>query len=136
MKPDSLSRPFASTPALATLLSLPLWFAAHAGAEEVKLKVLSSGATPKMGGYFPLRLALDAEKPDAIKKLPADLAAPLFGTLKLGPADAPQSFAVVLDEPDGKPSRLFVDANGNGDLTDDAAAVWSDRKSTRLNSSH
>lgn len=80
-----------------------------------------------MGGYMPQRLAISATKPDGIKKLPADLAAPLFGTIKLGPADSATSIAVVLDEPEGKPSRLFVDANANGDLTDDPAPVWSSR---------
>jgi thiol-disulfide isomerase/thioredoxin len=33
-------------------------------------------------------------------------------------------FLAVLDEPAGKPSRLWVDSNGNGDLTDDGATEW------------
>ena len=80
-----------------------------------------------MGGYMPQRLAISTTKPDGIKKLPTDLAAPLFGTITLGPADSATSIAVVLDEPEGKPSRLFVDANVNGDLTDDPAPVWGSR---------
>ena len=80
-----------------------------------------------MGGYMPQRLAISAEKPAGIKKLPADLSAPLFGLLKFGPSDAPTTIAVVLDEPDDKPSRLFVDSNANGDLTDDPAPVWTSR---------
>jgi thiol-disulfide isomerase/thioredoxin len=36
---------------------------------------------------------------------------------------------VVLDEPAGKPAKLFVDSNGNGDLTDDAPATWEGRTS-------
>ncbi|MFM8470834.1 MAG: TlpA family protein disulfide reductase [Limisphaerales bacterium] len=124
MKPKLRCHPTISTPRLLALLAaVPLL----ALAEDVKLKLISSGGMAKMGGYYPLRLALSAEKPEAIKKLPADLAAPLFGTLKLGPSDAPTTIAVVLDEPDDKPSRLFVDANANGDLTDDPAPVWSAR---------
>lgn len=125
MKPKSHRRPTVSVGHLAVLLAAPLL--AFAAEPDVKLNVLPAGGATKMGGYYPLRLALSEEKPAGLGKLPGDLAAPLFGTLKLGPADAPKSFAVVLDEPDGKPSRLFVDANGNGDLTDDAAPDWTSR---------
>jgi thiol-disulfide isomerase/thioredoxin len=34
---------------------------------------------------------------------------------------------VVVDEPEGRDARLFVDSNGNGDLTDDAAPMWNKR---------
>lgn len=117
---------FRSRTLLAALLAAPLLPASAADA-EAKLKVIPNGAMPKMGGYFPLRLTLSEEKPADSGKLPGDLSAPLFGAFKLGPADAPKSFAVVLDEPEGKPSRLFVDANGNGDLTDDPAPTWNVR---------
>jgi len=108
---------------LPALIAAPLL----AADTEAKLSVLPSGAMSKMGGYFPLRLTLSEEKPADPGKLPGDLTAPLYGAFKLGPADSPKSFAVVLDEPDGKPSRLFVDANGNGDLTDDPAPTWNVR---------
>ena len=109
---------------LALLATAPLLAVA---AEDVQLKLLSTGAMPKIGGYFPLRLTIAEEKPEGIKKLPAGLVAPLFGTLNLGASDAPTAIAIVLDEPEGKPSRLFVDANANGDLTDDPAPVWNSR---------
>lgn len=126
MKPESNFRSPAFLRPLLALFIAPL-LAASAADPVAKLKMLPSGAMSKMGGYFPLRLTLSGEKPDGLGKLPADLAAPLYGVLKLGPAEASKSFAVVLDEPDGKPSRLFVDANGNGDLTDDPAATWNVR---------
>jgi len=94
-----------------------------ASAEDIKLNWQSSGISRKMGAYT-MRLALSPEKPGGIKAAPADLSAPLYGKLQLGPAEAPTTFFVILDEPDGKPSRLFVDANGNGDLTDDPPPVW------------
>lgn len=111
---------------LAVLAASPL-LAVAAAAPDLQFKLLSSGGAAKAGTYLPQRLAISAENPEGIKKLPSDLAAPLFGTLKLGPAESPTAIAVVLDEPDGKPSRLFVDANANGDLTDDPAPVWNPR---------
>src|SRR5207249_5035435 len=41
-----------------------------------------------------------------------------------GPSEQPMTFGVVVDEPDGKPARLWVDRNGNGDLTDDPPIEW------------
>ena len=54
--------------------------------------------------------------------------APLYDEIKIGPKESPATCLVVLDEPDGKPSRLFIDTNGNGDLTDDAAPNWADKR--------
>ena len=122
--PDSNSPTVLPALLAALALSLPTAIGADSPA---KLNVLPSGAAAKMGGYFPLRLAVSADKPAGLGKVPGDLAAPLFGVFKLGPAEAPQSFAVILDEPEGKPSRLMVDANGNGDLTDDPAPEWTSR---------
>jgi thiol-disulfide isomerase/thioredoxin len=119
-----------------TYLSRSVWFLPLAGlafavalsaaarGEEVKLKLLSSGATAKLGGYIPQRLLLSATQPAGLKKAPKDLASPLYGELKLGAKDSPTTFFVILDEPTGKPSRLWVDANANGDLTDDPEPEW------------
>src|SRR5439155_18676257 len=93
-------------------------------AEEVKLKLMSSGAVKKLGGYMPQRLSLSETRPPGLKQAPEGLAKPLYGELKLGPKDAPTTFLVILDEPEGKPSRLWVDANANGNLMDDAAPEW------------
>jgi len=41
------------------------------------------------------------------------------------------SFLVLLDEPESKPARLWVDLNGNGDLTDDPSPMWTPRKFMR-----
>ncbi len=101
---------------------------ASPGTDNITLQLLSSGATAKLGGYLPQRLALSAERPIVVKKTPAGLAAPLYGLLALGPRETPTAVVVIVDEPEGKPARLFVDANGNGDLTDDALAEWNPRK--------
>ena len=110
-------------------LTSALVLVAGAGAEEVKLSVLGTGAMQKLGSYVPQRLEMTTTKPEGIKKLPDGLTAPLFGEIKLGSADAPTHFYVVLDEPEGKPARLLVDANANGDLTDDPAAEWQGKAS-------
>jgi len=95
-----------------------------AGAEDVKMDWQPSGASKKLGYYRPTHVALSSTKPDGLKSAPANLEAPLYGALQLGPAESPTTFYVVIDEPEGKPARLFVDANANGDLTDDPPVEW------------
>ena len=95
------------------------------------LTLKSSGAVKGMS-YAPQRIDLSATKPQTLKKAPDDLKAPLFGVIKFGPAPAAGAkpdriYHIVIDEPEGDESRLFVDTNGNGDLTDDAAAEWKSR---------
>lgn len=127
MKPASACASLGACSRFAARFAIGLGVAVAAAGQDVQLKLISSGATAKIGSYYPLRLGLSAEKPEGVKQLPAGLATPLFGTLKLGPEDAPTAIAVVLDEPEGKPARLWVDANANGDLTDDPAPVWNAR---------
>jgi peroxiredoxin len=98
------------------------------GVETVKLRPFASGATARVGGYMPQQLRLKADRPTDLAKAP-DLAAPLFGVIALGPGESPTRVVVALDEPEGQPSRLLVDANANGDLTDDPAPVWTSRAS-------
>jgi len=98
-----------------------------ASADDIKMDWQPSGVSKTMGYYRPERLTLWPDKPEGIKTVPADLTAPLYGKLQLGPAEAPTTFFVIVDEPEGKPSRLFVDANANGDLTDDPPTEWKGR---------
>src|SRR6059036_2852259 len=114
-------------PVAAVLTSLAL--AACASAEDVNLKWQASDANEKLSGYSPQRLELTNVQPASLKKAPGDLAAPLYGELKLGPKDAQGTTLIILDEPEGKPARLFVDSNNNGDFSDDSAANWNSRKS-------
>jgi peroxiredoxin len=69
---------------------------------------------PVIGGYKPQRLQLMAMKPAGVVKAPPGAA--LYGTLTFG--GEAFSLATIGD-------RLYVDANGNGDLTDDPATEWS-----------
>src|SRR5438046_1798689 len=70
------------------------------------------------------RIVLGADKPASLRRVPDGLAAPLYGEFIFGPSEQPMTFGVVVDEPDGKPARLWVDRNGNGDLTDDPPIEW------------
>jgi thiol-disulfide isomerase/thioredoxin len=90
---------------------------------EVKMTLIKSGAMQKLGGYMPLRLELSDKKPDELKKAP-DMTAPLYGSLKFGDT----SYLVALDEPEGQDAKLYVDSNGNGDLTDEQPVTWKSRK--------
>jgi thiol-disulfide isomerase/thioredoxin len=102
-------------------------FVAAAHAQTIDLSPLSDGAMKKMGGYRPQHLKLAAEKPATITKAPPGLEAPLYGVLAMGPdagAKGAPVYHVIVDEPEGKDARLFVDANGNGDLTDDPPCEW------------
>ncbi|MBS0196027.1 MAG: TlpA family protein disulfide reductase [Planctomycetes bacterium] len=98
-----------------------------AGDDQTQLTAVSSGVAKKIGWYMPRQVQLGTEKPASLKKAPDDLTAPMYGTLPF--ANVEGGMLVVLDEPDGKPARLFIDSNGNGDLTDDAAPEWKPKPS-------
>ncbi len=89
-------------------------------ADGVSMKFTGSGATAKAGGYRPLRAEMDG-KAESVKKAPEGLLAPKYGALKIGE----KSWGFILDEPEGKPAKLYVDTNGDGDLTNDPEASWS-----------
>jgi len=101
-----------------------------ANGQSASLKLLASGAMPKIGYYAPQRLALSQSKPAAVKKAPAGLKAPLYGVLNFGPAAKQATVAIIVDEPAGQPSRLWVDSNADGDLTNDAKPEWTPRPLT------
>src|SRR6266496_454539 len=85
---------------------------------RVQLRWLSSGVNTfySLREFFPderfpgsnERIALGADKPASVRRVPAGLAAPLYGEFIFGPSEQPMTFGVVADEPDGKPARLWV----------------------------
>jgi thiol-disulfide isomerase/thioredoxin len=105
--------------ALAFVLA-PVAFAAENA--SVDMKLVPSGAMPKLGGYRPQQLQLSADKPESLKKAP-QMESPLYGQLRFGGV----SYLVALDEPEGKDAKLYVDSNNNGDLTDEAPVTWTKR---------
>jgi hypothetical protein len=80
-------------------------------ADGVSMKFMGSGATARVGGYVPLSAEMNGTV-DSVKQAPEGLEAAKYGTLKLGK----QSWTFILDEPEGKPAKLYVDTNGDGDL--------------------
>src|SRR5262245_14960960 len=111
---------------IALLVAVLALSASAVGQELVKLEPVTTGAMPKMGGYMPQRLDLTAEKPSGLVKGP-ELAAPLYGVLSIGPRESPTRVIVAVDQPEGQPTKLYVDSNANGDLTDDSAPQWTSR---------
>src|SRR5260370_21201322 len=96
-------------------------------ADEVKLRLVPTGAVADLGLYLAQRLPLSAQRPERAKKIPGNLSAPRYGELRIGPKESPTVIVVIVDEPEDKPGRLFVDSNGDGDLTNDPAAEWETR---------
>lgn len=104
------------------ILSLALLASTALAGDGVSMKLITSGATAKSGGYSPIRAELTGASA-AVKVAPKDLTAAKYGAFTFGA----KSVAFILDEPTGKPARLFVDTNGDGDLTNDPAAEWAAR---------
>ena len=86
--------------------------------QSANLEVMSTGAMPVIGGYRPQRLQLTSELPSGLKASPR-FHAPLYGVLTFGGAAAAKSFVVVVDG-----DKLYVDANGNGEVTVAEAAAY------------
>ena len=81
------------------------------------------GTVAKRLGYMPVRIELGDAKPAGLKKEPAYSATPRYGTVKVG--NGPRSAHVVaLESPEGGASKIWFDANGDGDLTNDGDGSW------------
>jgi thiol-disulfide isomerase/thioredoxin len=86
-----------------------------AQAPSLHLSLLPSGVFDKVHGYAPFGLKLSADKPKTLKMAPPALA-PQYGTVKIGSHE----FLLMLDGKD----KIYVDSNGDGDLTNDPATTW------------
>ncbi len=91
--------------------------------EEVKESFLAEGVTAKMGGYRPIRAEMDQEA-GIITKAPEGLTAPKYGYIEFGD----KKWAFVHEEPAEGDAKLFIDSNGDGDVTNDPAAEWNARE--------
>ena len=94
--------------------------------ETVKLKLAPHGALEKIGSHRGNLMQLSPTRPANVRKIPAGLEAPLYGVLELGDPAKLSRFTVLADDSRTNP-RLFVDSNGDGDLTNDPPAVWERR---------
>lgn len=91
----------------------------NACADEVVQGELQPVASEGLRATVPVKISLSPNRPARVTREPSYLNTPLYGTITLG--DAKDSTIVVaLDaSPTTTRPRLYIDANGNGDLTDD-----------------
>src|SRR3954454_16708104 len=110
---------------IAAVTTLAL-IASCAAQEMIRLEPVTSGMRKRVGGVPGRVIKLSTTKPASIKTSPAELKWPLYGTLLVGAKDAPYAFPLILDSdrPDAPRSRLWIDADRNGNLTDDPAVEW------------
>jgi len=73
--------------------------------------------------YMPEGTKLSAQKPEGITKEPQYNGTPKYATITLGNG-TPNHFTIVSDEVEGKDGRIYLDLNGDGDLTNDATGEW------------
>lgn len=107
-----------------TMLALVLAFGGII-ADEVTSSFVPEGVTRKLGGYRPIPAEL-SETGENVQEPPADLEAPKFGQLKLDG----KVFGFILVEPTGEDAeaKLYVDANADGDYTNDPEVEWNPTK--------
>lgn len=105
-------------------VGLLLTAGATSQAAPVQTKAVAEGMAAKMTGR-PHELEMKIHRPARVTRLPAGVSAPLYGVLRLGPLGEQTYFAAVIDAPEnGGVPRLWIDANANGDLTDDPPITW------------
>lgn len=96
-------------------------------AQVAELKLEPEAPSKARLSYIPIQVALTAQKPANITKEPDYAATPKYGLLRVG--NGPRNLiAVALDEPENGEWRIYVDANANGDLTDDGDGKWASRQ--------
>jgi thiol-disulfide isomerase/thioredoxin len=94
-----------------------------AAGDEVKSEFLSSGITRQMGGYSPIRSKMDLTA-EIVKVAPEGLQNPQYGQVEF----SGQKWSYILDEPEGEDAKMYVDANQDGDFTNDPAVKWEGTK--------
>lgn len=90
---------------------------------QTQLTLKADGAKELKLGYMPIRTELSETKPEGVTKEPTYAGKPRYAVIKLGSGPKAGHVAVV-DEPAGGEFKMYFDANGNGDLTDDGDGKW------------
>ena len=73
-------------------------------------------------GYMPTPASLVAAKPAGVIKEPVYTGTPRYGILRFG--NGPKSDTLVALDVTDDGSRLYIDSNQNGDLSDDGTGEW------------
>ncbi|MFZ4506896.1 MAG: TlpA family protein disulfide reductase [Fimbriimonas sp.] len=104
------------------ILPLALFASSILGGEGVTSKLIATGATAKVGGYRPIRA--DFAAPGADFKPNITVVSPKVGKFTFGS----KTVGFIIDDVDANTSKIYVDANGDGDYSNDPAAEWQPRK--------
>jgi len=99
-----------------------------ASSQDIKESFVSSGMTQRIGGYRPLR-AMMSDDAKGIEKSPEGLEAPKYGRIEI----EGKSWAFILNEPEEGKATLYIDANNDGDLTNDPEVAWMPREQGGFN---
>jgi thiol-disulfide isomerase/thioredoxin len=73
--------------------------------------------------YMPSGVPLTSEKPANVTKEPTYGGTVHYAVVNIG-SGTPNQFAVAIDEPEGKDAKIYLDLNGDGDLTNDSTGDW------------
>ena len=76
--------------------------------------------------YMPEGAKLSATKPAGVTKEPTYNGTPMYATVTIGNG-TPNEFTIVSDEAPGKEPKLYLDLNGDGDLTNDGTGDWTEK---------
>ena len=93
--------------------------AAALAADSVTCSFVPSGAVAKAGGYRPVRSEMSTTKPASVKRVPTGLSEPRFGEMTFEGTNV----GYILSG-----DKVYVDANRNGDYTDDPAVKWESQR--------
>src|SRR5581483_1411403 len=73
--------------------------------------------------YMPEGRPWVAQKPAVVSKEPQYQGTPKYATINIGNG-TPSQFTLVSDEAEGKEPKIYLDLNGDGDLTNDSTGEW------------
>jgi thiol-disulfide isomerase/thioredoxin len=77
--------------------------------------------------YMPGSAQLGSAKPDGVTKEPQYSGKVRYAQIEIGNA-TPNHFTIALDEPATGEPHIYVDLNGDGDLTNDGVSAWPTKK--------
>lgn len=102
-----------------SLFTLSLFFSSAAQADTFDFTLTNGGVAARLVNDQSRKTSLAPTPLLGLKKEPEGLVDPQYAAIEIGPKDHKATFLVILEEQEGKEPRLFVDANGDGDLTND-----------------
>jgi thiol-disulfide isomerase/thioredoxin len=76
--------------------------------------------------YMPSSALLSTTRPSSIVKEPSYVGTPRYATITIGNGD-PNQFVIAVDEAAGHEPKIYVDLNGDGDLTNDGNGDWPEK---------